>query len=247
PTPGSRSTASRTGATSTGRPSTGVAGSTSPTSRHGASTGWSWTHSEASGWSAPIRTAPITAGTGRCRTTRGDESSAGEQRAPRPEEPCCRGALHHHDRGRVDPDGAHRPEHRDGHVPERGRHGSDQGRPADADRGRAREGVLDLLASPGPAGAATSVHRPGHGSGRPVRRGRGRALHGGASIRMVHTGRSIEMGMYLNGVGMGPIRDDRLMRIEDEHGKGFLTYWLLLDRLAPRRLYTVLVTDPGAL
>lgn len=70
---------------------------------------------------------------------------------------------------------------------------------------------------------------------------------GGASIRMVHTGRSIEMGMYLNGVGMGPIRDDRLMRIEDEHGKGFLTYWLLLDRLAPRRLYTVLVTDPGAL
>jgi hypothetical protein len=70
---------------------------------------------------------------------------------------------------------------------------------------------------------------------------------GGTSIRMVHTGRSIEMGMYLNGVGMGPIRDDRLLRIEDEHGKGFLTYWLLLDRLAPRRLYTVLVTNPGAL
>jgi hypothetical protein len=65
---------------------------------------------------------------------------------------------------------------------------------------------------------------------------------GSASIKLVHTGQTIEMGLYLKGVGMQPILEDRLMRIE--HDRGFPVYWLHLDRLAPRRLYTVLVTSP---
>ncbi|WGV35892.1 hypothetical protein SEA_FRANKENWEENIE_206 [Streptomyces phage Frankenweenie] len=65
---------------------------------------------------------------------------------------------------------------------------------------------------------------------------------GGSSIKLVHTGQTIEMGLYLTGVGMQPLADDRLLRIE--HVKGFPVYWLHLGKLAPRRLYTVLVTSP---
>lgn len=65
---------------------------------------------------------------------------------------------------------------------------------------------------------------------------------GGSSIKLVHTGWTIEMGLYLKGVGMQPLADDRLLRIE--HDRGFPVYWLHLDKLAPRRLYTVLVTSP---
>lgn len=66
---------------------------------------------------------------------------------------------------------------------------------------------------------------------------------GSSSIKMQHGPHTIEMGLYLKGVGMQPLRDDRLLRIE--HIKGFPAYWLHLDRLAPRRLYTVLVTSPA--
>lgn len=66
---------------------------------------------------------------------------------------------------------------------------------------------------------------------------------GGSSIKLVHTGRTIEMGLYLKGVGMRPILENRLLRIETD--KGVPTYWLHLGMLAPRRLYTVLVTSPG--
>ena len=65
---------------------------------------------------------------------------------------------------------------------------------------------------------------------------------GSASIKLVHTGRTIEMGLYLTGVDMQPLMEDRLMRIE--HDRGFPVYWLHLDKLAPRRLYTILVTSP---
>lgn len=70
---------------------------------------------------------------------------------------------------------------------------------------------------------------------------------GSSSIRMEHSPHTIEMGLYLKGVGMQPLRDDRLMSVQDEHGKGYSTYWLHLDRLAPRRLYEVLVTSPAGL
>jgi len=66
---------------------------------------------------------------------------------------------------------------------------------------------------------------------------------GSSSIKLQSGSHTIEMGLYLKGVGMGPIRDDRILSIQDERGKGFLTYWLHLDKLAPRRLYEVLVTD----
>jgi len=66
---------------------------------------------------------------------------------------------------------------------------------------------------------------------------------GGSSIKLVHTGHTIQMDLYLKGVGMQPLIDDRLMRIE--HNKGFNTYWLHLNNLAPKSLYTVLVTSPA--
>lgn len=69
---------------------------------------------------------------------------------------------------------------------------------------------------------------------------------GSSSIRILHGSHSIEMGMYLNGVGMGPISSDRITSIQDERGKGYPTYWLHLDKLAPRRLYEVLVTSREA-
>jgi hypothetical protein len=66
---------------------------------------------------------------------------------------------------------------------------------------------------------------------------------GSSSVRIQHGSHTIEMGLDFKGIGMGPIRDDRIMSIQDERGKGFFTYWLHLDKLAPRRLYEVLVTD----
>lgn len=66
---------------------------------------------------------------------------------------------------------------------------------------------------------------------------------GSTSVRILHGHHSVEMGMYLNGVGMRPITEDRLLRIETV--KGIPVHWLHLDKLAPRRLYTVLVTSPG--
>jgi hypothetical protein len=68
---------------------------------------------------------------------------------------------------------------------------------------------------------------------------------GSSSIKLVHATQSIEMGLYLKGVGRGPIEDGRLLRVETVKGRPI--YWLHLDKLAPRRLYTVLVTSPGAL
>lgn len=69
---------------------------------------------------------------------------------------------------------------------------------------------------------------------------------GSSSIRILHGSHSVEMGMYLTGVGRGPISSDRITSIQDERGKGHPTYWLHLDRLAPRRLYEVLVTSREA-
>lgn len=68
-------------------------------------------------------------------------------------------------------------------------------------------------------------------------------ITGSTSARLLHGPHSVEMGLYLNGVGMQPIFRDRLLHIETV--KGSPVYWLHLDRLTPRRLYTVRVTDPG--
>jgi hypothetical protein len=62
------------------------------------------------------------------------------------------------------------------------------------------------------------------------------------TVKLMHDGGSIELEMYLKGVGSGPLFDTRNWSIKDESGKGFLTYWFHLDRLAPRRLYEVVVT-----
>lgn len=66
---------------------------------------------------------------------------------------------------------------------------------------------------------------------------------GSSSIRIQHGSHTIQMGLHLKGVGMGPIRSNRITSVQDERGKGFFTYWLHLDKLAPGRLYEVLVTD----
>lgn len=68
---------------------------------------------------------------------------------------------------------------------------------------------------------------------------------GGSSIQIQHGSHTIQMGLHLKGVGMGPIGSNRITSVQDEHGKGFPTYWLHLDKLAPRRLYEVLVTSRG--
>lgn len=68
---------------------------------------------------------------------------------------------------------------------------------------------------------------------------------GAKSVKLMHNGRSIELEMYLKGVGSGPLFDTRIWSIRDELGKGFPTYWFHLDRLAPRSLYEILVTRWG--
>lgn len=63
---------------------------------------------------------------------------------------------------------------------------------------------------------------------------------GTSSVRLIHLGTTVDFSLYLKGVGQRPILEDRLLRIENV--KGQYKYWLHLDKLAPRRLYTVLVT-----
>lgn len=67
---------------------------------------------------------------------------------------------------------------------------------------------------------------------------------GSTSIKLVHNGSSIDMGLYLRGVGMGALKDGGTWSAERGRN-GRRTYWLHLDRLAPRRLYEVMVTGPG--
>lgn len=69
-------------------------------------------------------------------------------------------------------------------------------------------------------------------------------ITGLSSISLTHVGRNVQMGIYLKGVG--PMRPgDDLTSCQDEHGKGFQTYWLHLDRLSPNRLYELTVTSFG--
>lgn len=64
---------------------------------------------------------------------------------------------------------------------------------------------------------------------------------GTTSVKLVHTGHTLQMGMYLKGVA--PLRiSDRMGSVEDEHGKGRLTEWFHVDALAPCRLYVLTVT-----
>jgi hypothetical protein len=63
---------------------------------------------------------------------------------------------------------------------------------------------------------------------------------GSASITLTHQECRIEMGLYLKGVGpLKPLKN--LLSARDEHGRGFLVYWLHLDRLSPQRLYKLKV------
>lgn len=65
-----------------------------------------------------------------------------------------------------------------------------------------------------------------------------------ASVKLVQGRESIDMGLYLDGVGSLQA-SDRISSIENENDKGFRTEWLHLDALAPRRLYVVTVTNMG--
>lgn len=40
----------------------------------------------------------------------------------------------------------------------------------------------------------------------------------------------IQMGLCLKGVGMGFIRSNWIILIQDEWGKGFFIYWFYLDK-----------------
>lgn len=65
---------------------------------------------------------------------------------------------------------------------------------------------------------------------------------GAKSVKLMHDGGSIELEMYLKGIGSGPLFDTRNWSISNERGKGPEVYWFHLDRLAPRRLYELMVT-----
>jgi hypothetical protein len=63
---------------------------------------------------------------------------------------------------------------------------------------------------------------------------------GTSSISLIHGGQSIDMGIYLNGVGSRPLSDPDLMTQEGG------VHWLHLNKLAPRKLYTVLSSNGGS-
>lgn len=65
---------------------------------------------------------------------------------------------------------------------------------------------------------------------------------GVSSIKLTHTASSIDMGIYLKGVGGLVLTSDRLTSVEHESGKNAPTRWLHLDALAPKRLYVLQVT-----
>lgn len=64
---------------------------------------------------------------------------------------------------------------------------------------------------------------------------------GATSVTITYGSRSVQMDLYLNGVG--PIRPMiELMSAKDERGRGFPTYWLHLNRLSPYRLYELTIS-----
>ncbi len=65
---------------------------------------------------------------------------------------------------------------------------------------------------------------------------------GSKMVKLMHEGGSIEMELYLKGVGSAPLFDTRIWSITTEGGKGPFRYWFHLNRLAPRCLYELVVT-----